>query len=141
LHFAEGNLEAALERFLASHAIRPQQRELNAQIGAVYERLGRADEARRAFTKELELNEDNARALLGLGKLELTAGNHDSALEYLLASAASEEYNPDTHFRLAQTLAALHRTDDARRALDRALRQDPGHLEALKLRQELASPD
>jgi Flp pilus assembly protein TadD len=139
LHFAEGDLDAALERFLASHAVRPQQRELNAQIGAVYERLGRADEARRAFSKELELDEDNARALLGLGKLELTAGNHDSALEYLLASAASEEYNPDTHFRLAQTLAALHRTDDALRALDRALRQAPGHPEALKLRQQLAS--
>ena len=131
---AENQLEKSLEHLLMSEATRPQQRGINSEIGAVYARLGRRDEARCAFNKELVIDANEATALRELGKLSVEDGDYNQALEYLLASAALREVCPETHYLLAKTLRSLGRPADALHAVERALRQAPCFVEARELR-------
>ncbi|QDV74297.1 alkaline phosphatase family protein [Botrimarina mediterranea] len=135
---AEGQLELALERLLLSESVEPRQAGVNAEIGTIYDRLGRTDEARRAFHKELRVHSNDATALRGLGKLSLAEGDNDAALEWLLSSASSQEVCPETHYLLAKTLKEMGRLLDALRAVEKALRQAPTYAEAIELSYILA---
>ena len=71
--------------------------------------------------------------------MALAEDDGDTALEYLLASAAVQEVNPETHLSLAQAFTKLGRSSEALRALERTLRQSPHHAAAKELRETVLS--
>ena len=80
---------------------------------------GRTDEGRRLFTRAVELDPRNGRALLGLARLELGDGNLDEAegLFQRIATGGPEEQEADRglgQIRLARLAADCISADEAR---------------------------
>lgn len=64
-------------------------------LGTFYLQSGKVDAAREQFTRALDLQKDNARALIGLARLELAKGEDSSATKYLeRAIKADESFTP-----------------------------------------------
>ena len=59
IHFQKKEYEKALDYIQKSLSVRTGSAEVAEHLGDVYEKLGRMDEARRAWKSALELDEDN----------------------------------------------------------------------------------
>ncbi|HKY31904.1 MAG TPA: tetratricopeptide repeat protein [Candidatus Polarisedimenticolia bacterium] len=91
----------------------PDNAALLANLGALYVKQGRVEEARAAFQKAVDSAPSSQQALFNMGSALAAEGRHAEALPYLERAA---EAGPMSH-PLASTLAAVHaQAGDAARA-------------------------
>ncbi len=106
--------------------------------GAVLADSGRLDEARRAFTRALEIEPGRADVLLHLGMLSLRQKDPAGARDWFSKSLAADPAAPTTLAALGLAQAQLGDTRAALESWDRALVLDPRQYDTLFNRAVLA---
>ena len=104
------------------------------RLASVYRALGRTDEARRLYLKQLENNPYEVSAILALAELDVeqaTPDTLDAAEARLRALLQWMPENPAAHVSLGLVMAARNRPSDAIAAYERALHYDPRETTAL----------
>ncbi len=139
LELNSGNLETARERLLKAEEQLGQTRGLHTNLGNIYQRLEKWDDAERAYTKALETDPDDHSALAGMAVIHLRAGRHDLSISCALQSLSVLYYQPQVHYFLAVALANLGQRDRAREALEVTLRINPGFVQARELLTRLSA--
>jgi len=117
IDLAEGNSAEALRRLMLAEQAEPRLPNLHIQIGSVYARQRRWDDAQRAFRKAIEIDADAAMAHYGLGIVALHQRRDEQAAEHLLRAVGLMHYFPRAHFMLGVALSRLGWYDRAARAI------------------------
>ncbi len=122
---AKGRHEQAiinLERAINSEPSRPT---LHIQLGEVFLKLRRRDEALQAFEKALEIDENSPIALLGIAKYYNSIKEYETACDYVLQCIGKTYMLPLAHYTLGFALMRLGRYQDALGAFEVATNQNP----------------
>ncbi len=114
---AAGDGEAALATIERTLALRPRSEFLELARADALRRLGRSDEAQRAFRSALEIDPRHAPAWLGLAGL---AGSPQEKLAVLTEAVAAGADSVVVLLEAARLESAAGRTDQARALLERA---------------------
>ena len=114
---AAGDGEAALATIDRTLALRPRSEFLELARADALRRLGRSDEAQRAFRSALEIDPRHAPAWLGLAGL---AGSPQEKLAVLTEAVAAGADSVVVLLEAARLESAAGRTDQARALLERA---------------------
>lgn len=101
-----------LTQLTAAHLVRPG---LFLQTADLYQRLGRAQDARRVYEKALAIDPDNSQAYTGLCRLELRRRRFSAAAHCALEALQRVYHDPLAHFLLGRALAGMK---EYRRAAD-----------------------
>ena len=88
-------------------------------------RLGRHDRARQALRKVLELDPTSANAYENLGADALSSGDVAAAIVHLTHALELEPRQYTVLYNLALALDSVGRRDEARRAMERFVREAP----------------
>jgi adenylate cyclase len=113
---------AELEKALA---LNPNDADIITDVALVLTYAGRSDESLETAQKAMRLNPHNPEWYLAqLGQIFFDARRYDEAIATLERLHALK--TPVMHLYLAAALAATGRTEDARRQIDKILKQDPG---------------
>jgi len=128
IYYGMGNYEKAAAAYEGSLLIRPLSAITNRNLGDAYTRLGRKDEARRAYLEavkqaesELSVSPRNARVIARLAVYQAKAGD-DAAAVKSLARAFELAPSDEQVFQRAGVVHALAgRTDDALTAIEKAV--------------------
>ncbi|HMP80665.1 MAG TPA: tetratricopeptide repeat protein, partial [Pirellulaceae bacterium] len=139
LELNSGNLDAARERLLKAEQQLGHTRGLHTNLGNIYHRLEKWDDAERAYTKALETDPDDHAALAGMAVIHLRAGRHDLSISCALQSLSVLYYQPQVHYLLAVALAHVGQRDRARQALEVTLKINPGFVQARELLSKLSA--
>jgi len=119
-----GTLEAVALDVRGGAEAAPESATLQAIFGHWLELSGApASDVRARYQRALELDENEALALLGLARLELTA-RPDAALELFRRAVAAAPEKSEPRRGEARALVALGRRDEARARLQQALELD-----------------
>jgi tetratricopeptide (TPR) repeat protein len=132
-HAADDGTPRELRAALAAH---PDAAVFQAISGLDLELSGKADEARAAYARALELAPQEPLALLGLGRLTADS-DPQKALALFDRAAAVDPGNPEPKLRAARALVAAGQKDPAAERLDALLRAHPLEAEAAALRASL----
>jgi len=137
-----GAADEALAHAIDAVEAQPGEARFHEIHGLALERSDAPEPAiRAAYTRALELDPTNLRALVALGKLERAAGGRQTAAELFDRAAAADSSDPDAaeiRREAAVLLASVGRTDDAERRLELLLEEFPhdgataAHLVALR---------
>jgi tetratricopeptide (TPR) repeat protein len=95
------------------------------RIGRTHLEAGDPEAAERAFRGTLDIDPEHALALGGLGVSLAKQGRHSEAVECLMRSLGVLQHQPDVHFNLGLSLAALGNPAAALQALGNALAIEP----------------
>ncbi len=125
LLFGEGRLKESLEHLLNAARADTGQPGLYAQIGEVYLRQRRYFDANENFGKALELDPDHAPSHLGRCRSLLGLKSNFEAVDEALESIGLNYHSPVSHFLLAAALHRLGRFEEAIKALQVAVQQNP----------------
>ncbi len=122
--YSQDNAEQAAEAFRHTLTLSPRDLRAEYNLGLAEEKLGHPDQARSAYTTAIawqaaQLLKD-PQPYLDLGLLELHENHPDQALPALEQATRLSPENPLAFETLGLTLDALHRPDDAIRALTTA---------------------
>jgi tetratricopeptide (TPR) repeat protein len=126
VEYAEGNVDASLQRLLRVDQAQPRSPDVQCQIGTAYARLRRWADAERAFKNALEADADNAAAQFGAGVAAYYQRRLEEAVERLLRAVGLLHYFPRAHFMLGVALARLGWYDRAVKAFEVTLLLRPG---------------
>lgn len=96
----------------------------------------KTEPARDYAKKALAMDSENAAALSMLGEIEMLVSNHESAIEFFIASLSLQYYQPNVHYQLAKAYRTLGHLDKAEKALNICLVQAPKHQGALQLKKQ-----
>ncbi|MCC6302916.1 MAG: tetratricopeptide repeat protein, partial [Gammaproteobacteria bacterium] len=130
-HLARGGLEAALTRFDAALALRPDTPETLIALGAAFYRLGRLDASATAFEQAVGLNPGSAEACHNLGTVYMDQGRLDPAAAHFQRAI---ELKPDAavpHYNLGLIRFRQGRIDEAIASNRQALALRPDLFKAL----------
>ena len=116
------------------------------QIGKIYLRTHRFDDAERAFSKALEIDPQFASAHHGLGVSYLRRGRYEEAAEEMLNAIGLQYYFPLAHYHLGEALMNLGHNEQSAEAFEVCCALMPGnrraHLWLIKLYEEkLSQPE
>lgn len=125
---------AALDFALATE-IRPDFTRGWNNLGIADARLGRRDEAIRAYRRAAELDDEFAAPRTNLGVLALREGRTQDALADFDSAVKIEPKNARAHYHRGVALLRLARTAEAVEAFDRALSIDPTFARAALMRE------
>jgi putative thioredoxin len=128
--------EPMVREFLAKFL--PTAADKEADQAAELEAAGKPEEAKRAYQAIIDANPNHARALLGLGRLAMSQGDNEAALQYLekISLVADERKEAD---RLIARLQLQSGAADSENALREKLNADPTNIAArFELAQALA---
>jgi putative thioredoxin len=128
--------EPMVREFLAKFL--PTAADKEADQAAELEAAGKPEEAKRAYQAIIDANPNHAKALLGLGRLAMSQGNNEAALQYLekISLVADERKEAD---RLIARLQLQSGAADSENALREKLNADPTNIAArFELAQALA---
>jgi tetratricopeptide (TPR) repeat protein/arylsulfatase A-like enzyme len=134
---ADEKPEDALAHLEQAARAAPPETHVPCSIGEVYLRMGRFEDAGRAFERALEVDDDCARAHHGLAVAALGRGLAAEAAAAALRAVGLRHHLPQAHYHLALALARLGDTPRAVQALDVCLRLRPDHARAKALRGRL----
>ncbi len=122
---ARGDLGGALRALLAAEKGAPQNAGIHQQLGDAYLRLSQLQNAKAAYEKTLALDEDNARAFLGLSSVYRRLGDNQQTVDSALRALGLLHRLPMAHFNLGVALARSGDTERATVAFETALRFNP----------------
>jgi putative thioredoxin len=128
--------EPMVREFLAKFL--PTAADKEADQAAELEAAGKPEEAKRAYQAIIDANPNHAKALLGLGRLAMSQGDNEAALQYLekISLVADERKEAD---RLIARLQLQSGAADSENALREKLNADPTNIAArFELAQALA---
>ncbi|MBA3963186.1 MAG: tetratricopeptide repeat protein [Chthoniobacterales bacterium] len=125
IKLARGDLGGALQAVLAADAPNPRSPGVYVQIGEIYVRLRQWQDARTAYEKALALDEDNARAYLGLSNVYRRLGDNQQTVDCALRAVGLLHRLPLAHFNLGVALARFGENERAILAFETALRFQP----------------
>ncbi len=125
IKLARGDLGGALRALLEAEAMNPQLAGVYIQIGDTYARLLQWENARIAYEKALTLDEDNARAYLGLSTVYRRLGDNQQTVDHALRAVSLLHRLPMAHFNLGVALVRSGDNERARLAFETALRFQP----------------
>ncbi len=128
LAFAE--IEAGLRHLLAAAEANPLSPQVHLQLGRSYVQLLRWSEAEAAFTRVLELDEENAHAWQGLSTVYCRQHRHQKTVDTALRAVSLLHRLPQAHFNLGVALSRAGKLKRARVAFETALRFQPGMVRA-----------
>ncbi len=111
----------------------PRDAEYRYQLALALNEVGQLDEARVALAETVKLDPQFARAWYNLGLAHSAQNNFEPALSALLRAESLDARSPQIPYARATILARLGRTDEARRAAQRALELQPGFPGAAEL--------
>ena len=98
----------------------PQLPGIYIQIGDAYARLSQWQNAKTAYEKALELDQDNARAFLGLSTVFRRLGDNQQTVDHALRAVSLLHRLPLAHFNLGVALVRSGENERAPRLRDRA---------------------
>jgi predicted AlkP superfamily phosphohydrolase/phosphomutase/tetratricopeptide (TPR) repeat protein len=126
LLFAEGKDKEAL--FFLQRAQEADRRlpDLHQQLGSLYLRMQRFQDAEEAWFQALEIDPDSAAAYHGLSRVYLKTGNFREASEAASASLGLIFHNPSAHYHLGEARFRLGDFQGAEQAWINAVNQSPG---------------
>ena len=130
IKFARGDLGGALQALLAAEALNPRLPGVYVQIGDTYARLFQWANAEIAYRKAVALDEDNARAHLGLSNVYRHIGDNQQTADAALRTVGLLHRLPQAHFNLGVALARSGENERASVAFEMALRFRPGMVNA-----------
>ena len=130
IKLARGDLGGALEALLAAEALNPRLPGIYVQIGDTYARLHQWENARAAYEKAVALDEDNARAHLGLSNVYRRLGDNQQTVDYALRAVGLLHRLPQAHFNLGVALVRSGEPERATLAFETALRFRPDMVNA-----------
>ncbi len=144
MHRDQGNLQQALVSLFRAEQANPGQPELHCRIGEIYLQMRRWGEAKRAFSKALQLDVDSALAHHGMAVVHLAENNFEAAADAALTSTGLKHNSPQAHYHLGVALARLGNTVEAVVAFSNCVDQDADNQSAHQWLAELydkAMPD
>ena len=127
ISFRRGDTIAALEHLKEAEKADPRMPGLHCQIGTVYLRRQRWQDAKRAFKKALDIDPDSAEAHDGLGVAYRWQKRPAEAVHEHMQSIGLLHYRPQTHIHLGLALAETGQIDWAIRAFNVAIEQNPNN--------------
>ena len=141
----EGNHRQALEDFGQAEAAQMHDRpSVYQSMGDSLIALGRWGDAQQRFGKVLEIDPVNPHARLGLARCYLGLRQPRRALAEAMGCLGLMYHNPLAHFYCARALRWLGRRDEAVKALQVAVAENPvfpdAHLELAELLRKLGKP-
>lgn len=125
--FRRGEDERALEYLRQAEAQGERNAPLYSQIGSVYLRRAKWEDAERSFVRALEIDPEHAAALDGLGVAQRQLGKVQEAVLSHMKSIALLNYQAQTHFHLGLALAELGRARWAAQAFRTSLEINPNN--------------
>ncbi|HTC21745.1 MAG TPA: tetratricopeptide repeat protein [bacterium] len=112
------------------------------ELGNIYAKLGKMDDAQKAFEKELALNPQSAGAYLNLGNIYLLSSDNDlgkmqMARECYEKSVELDPKSVEGHFNLAYVYFLHKDLKEALSELNQVLTLDPQNAKALELKRQI----
>jgi tetratricopeptide (TPR) repeat protein len=128
IYYGQGEFQKAANAYEAALLIRPLGAITHRNLGDAYMRLGRTDEAMRAYRQavvraeaEVSVSPNDARALARLAVYQAKAGDHAAALGTLTRAEAIAGGDEQVQLRAGVVHTLAGRTDRALTAIERAL--------------------
>lgn len=125
---AEGRDKESLQSLARAEQVQPRLPGLHNQIGNIYLRGRRWDDAERAFQRALEIDGDYAPSWNGLSVALLRQNRAADAAELSLRAVGLQHFFPSAHFQLGAVLARLGWPERAVQAFETGLQMRPGVL-------------
>lgn len=130
LEYAKKNYVESLKFLESAEKVDPKLPQLYQQIGYVYLKMRRLNDAERAFQKAIEHDPENAHSHFGLGQVLYKKKDYENSANCFL-NAVGLQYNfPRAHITLGIALAKLEMYDRAIEAFEVCLKFDPGFIAA-----------
>lgn len=125
LHGSASDLEVAISHLRESLRINPLDAEAHNNMGGVYQRLGRYEDALKEHEEALRLNPHLVEARYNMGVcLQALNRLDDARMQYVEAVRTQPDYAM-AHYNLATTLTAMGHLDQAATAFKEAIRLTP----------------
>ena len=134
----QGRSAEAVTALQTACHLAPRDAEYHYKLGLALNEIGRLDEAQAALAQAVKLDPQFARAWYNLGLAYSAQNNIELALTALLRAESLDARSAQIPYARATILARLGRTDEARRAAQRALELQSGFPEATALLRALA---
>jgi len=130
-HFAEarilvgkGDPEKALALLKEALKTKPSS-QMFYQIGRVYRRMGKLEEAKAYFENAIEIETDKAKFHRAYAEVNLRLGNYEEAADSAITSIELVKYFPDAHYTLGEALEKMGDLENAKIAYETAARLKP----------------
>ena len=121
---SKGKTEKALSLLIKAKNNSPNA-EVWFQIGKIYMRLLKYDEAKSALENALKLEIDNAKFHHALASVLVRLKDYETAAEHALTSIELVKYFPDAHYVLGEALEKMGDLDNAKVAFEMAAKLKP----------------
>ena len=132
LEYAKGNYEKALEFLEKTKNMDSKLPQLYQQIGFVYLKMRRPNDAEKAFNKALENDPENEQVHYGLSLVKLRKKGYDEAANYALNAVGLLYFFPRAHLNLGIALAKMGMFEKSVEAFEVSLKMAPGLIAAHK---------
>lgn len=130
-YLAVGNDDAALENYLKSIAVSPDDADVHYSVGVLLERKGDIDNAVNEYGRCLILDKNHGDAHRRLADIYALKGDLKNAISEFRKILEKAPDNPVVHFKLAKVYLRFGKSsfEDARDSLEAAIKLDPTNLE------------
>ena len=130
-YIQEGELDKALRRLQKSTQLHPAYFAYN-DMGVVYLKMGRYQEAGIAFSKAVEINPNIEATQANLGLYYLITGQREQAVDHLSRAATLDPSKLRTQVFLGEALCGIGRCTEAEQVLKRVISLDPAFSRAYR---------
>ena len=122
---AQGDQEQAIVSLRRAIDAEPNRTSLHVSLGEVFLKMRKREEAKAAFEKALEIDDNNVAALVGIAKFYNAVKDYESAVEYSLLAVNRMYEMPIAHYTLGYALMKMGRYQKAMTAFEVATSQNP----------------
>jgi tetratricopeptide (TPR) repeat protein len=126
-----GEPERALEMYQRGLQVDPENATILTNMTRAYQQLGRTREADELLARIEATNTTNPFFFVYLGEMALSRGDNPKALEYMTKALRQDSELAEVHVGFVKVYMALGEMDKARHHLERALKLDATHDEAI----------
>lgn len=132
LEYAKENYEKALALLEKTKNMDSKLPQLYQQIGFVYLKMRRPNDAEEAFNKALENDPENEQVHYGLSLVKLRKKEYEEAANYALNAVGLLYFFPKAHLNLGIALAKMGMFEKSAEAFEVSLKMAPGLIAAHK---------